>query len=101
MESVEVSAKSVDHAIDEALDELGLKLDREGNRRTTYSLRHTYICLRLLEGADIYQIAKNCRTSVEMIEKHYAAHLKDMIDTSLVNVRKDKSRRTAQAKKDD
>lgn len=23
-----------------------------------------------------------------MIEKHYAAHLKDMIDTSLVNVRK-------------
>jgi hypothetical protein len=23
-----------------------------------------------------------------MIEKHYAAHLKDMIDTSLINVRK-------------
>jgi hypothetical protein len=29
-----------------------------------------------MEGADIYQIAKNCRTSVEMIEKHYAIHLK-------------------------
>jgi len=27
-----------------------------------------------MEGADIYQIAKNCRTSVEMIEKFYAAH---------------------------
>ena len=51
-------------------------------------LRHSYICFRLLEGADIYQVAKNCRTSVEMIEKHYAAHLKDMIDTSLVNVRR-------------
>jgi hypothetical protein len=25
-----------------------------------------------------------------MIEKHYAAHLKDMIDTSLINVRKEK-----------
>ena len=43
------------------LNEEGLKFDREGNRRTAYSLRHTYICLRLLEGADIYQIAKNCR----------------------------------------
>jgi hypothetical protein len=29
-----------------------------------------------MEGADIYQIAKNCRTSVEMIEKYYAAHIK-------------------------
>lgn len=65
-----------------------LKFDRHGKARTAYSLRHSYICFRLLEGADIYQVAKNCRTSVEMIEKHYAAHLKDMIDTSLVNVRK-------------
>lgn len=65
-----------------------LKFDRNGKARTAYSLRHSYICFRLLEGADIYQVAKNCRTSVEMIEKHYAAHLKDMIDTSLVNVRR-------------
>jgi integrase len=54
------------------LDEEDLKEDREGQRRTAYSLRHTYICLRLIEDADIYQIAKNCRTSVEMIEKFYA-----------------------------
>ena len=27
------------------LDEEGLKFDREGQRRTFYSLRHTYICL--------------------------------------------------------
>jgi len=67
-----------------------LKFDRHNKPRTAYSLRHSYICFRLLEGADIYQVAKNCRTSVEMIEKHYAAHLKDMIDTSLVNVRKSK-----------
>jgi integrase len=67
------------------LNELGLKRDREGSLRTAYSLRHTYICLRLMEGADIYQVAKNCRTSVEMIEKFYAAHIKDMIDASAVN----------------
>jgi hypothetical protein len=62
------------------LDELDLKTDREGNARTAYSLRHTYICLRLMEGADIYQIAKNCRTSVEMIEKFYASHIKNTLD---------------------
>jgi hypothetical protein len=44
--------------------------------------------MRLMEGADIYQIAKNCRTSVEMIEKFYAAHIKNMIDPSAVNVRR-------------
>lgn len=69
------------------LDELDLKFDRDGQRRTFYSLRHTYICFRLMEGADIYQIAKNCRTSVEMIEKFYAAHLKNSLDASAINVR--------------
>jgi len=75
------------------LGELGLKLDRDGNRRTAYSLRHTYICLRLLEGADVYQIAKNCRTSVEMIEKHYAIHLKNTLDAAAINVRRSRARR--------
>ncbi len=70
------------------LDELGLKKDREGNLRTAYSLRHTYICLRFMEGADIYQVAKNCRTSVEMIEKFYASHIKTALDASAINVRK-------------
>jgi integrase len=75
------------------LEELGMRRDRDGNLRSAYSLRHTYICLRLMEGADIYQIAKNCRTSVEMIQKHYAAHLKDTIDAAAVNVRRPKAGR--------
>ena len=70
------------------LERLDLKFDREGSRRTFYSLRHSYISFRLLEGADIYQIAKNCRTSVEIIEKHYAVHLKNNIDAAAINVRK-------------
>jgi len=65
------------------LADLGLKFDRHGNRRTMYSLRHSYISFRLLEG-----IAKNCRTSVEMIEKHYAVHLKNLIEVEAINVRK-------------
>lgn len=70
------------------LDEQNLKFDREGQCRTAYSLRHTYICFRLMEGADIYQIAKNCRTSVEMIEKYYASHIKNMLDAAAINVRR-------------
>ena len=80
----------VDHKkqFNRILEEEGLKFDRQGNRRTLYSLRHSYISFRLLEGADIYQIAKNCRTSVEMIEKHYAVHLKNHLDAAAINVRK-------------
>jgi len=70
------------------LGELDMKVDREGQRRTAYSLRHTYISSRLMAGADIYQVAKNCRTSVEMIETYYASHIKNVIDASAINVRK-------------
>ena len=83
------------------LDELNLKFDRDGNRRTAYSLRHTYICMRLMEGADIYQIAKNCRTSVEMIEKFYASHIKNMLDAAAINVRKPRPRKTKRKPKKD
>jgi len=75
------------------LEEEKLRTDREGRPRTAYSLRHTYICLRLLEGADIYQIAKNCRTSVEMIEKYYAAHLKTQLDASAINIMRPRSKK--------
>ena len=40
------------------------------------------MCLRLLECADIYQIAKNCRTSVKMIERYYAAHIRTSLDAA-------------------
>lgn len=81
------------------LDREKLKYDRDGQARTAYSLRHTYICLRLMEGADVYQLAKNCRTSVEMIEKHYAAHIKNMLDAGLINVRK--PRKSSKSKDDE
>jgi integrase len=77
------------------LDELGLKTDRDGQSRTAYSLRHTYICMRLMEGADIYQIAKNCRTSVEMIETYYASHIKNTLDAAAINVMKQRPNKSA------
>jgi integrase len=81
--------------INMVLEDLKLKFDRDGNRRTAYSLRHTYICMRLMEGADIYQIAKNCRTSVEMIETFYASHIKNTLDAAAINVRKPKPTRAS------
>ena len=46
-----------------------------------------------MEGADIYQIAKNCRTSVEMIEKFYASHIKTTLDAASINVMRGTIRR--------
>ena len=85
-----IFGKTPRDVLNKVLDDLNLKYDRDGNVRTAYSLRHTYICLRLMEGADIYQVAKNCRTSVEMVEQFYAAHLKNTLDASAINVRKPK-----------
>jgi hypothetical protein len=46
-----------------------------------------------MEGADIYQIAKNCRTSVEMIEKYYPSHIKTNLDASAINIMRPKAKK--------
>ncbi len=81
------------------LKEEGLKQDRDNQVRTAYSLRHTYISMRLMEGANIYQVANNCRTSVKMIEEFYAAHIKDRLDASAINVQRPRSQRVSKARK--
>lgn len=87
-----IFGKTRNDMINQVLADCELKKDRDGNKRTAYSLRHTYICLRLMEGADIYQVAKNCRTSVKMIEQFYAAHIKNTLDASAINVKKVKKK---------
>ena len=49
-----------------------------------------------MEGADIYQIGKNCRTSVEMIEKYYAAHIKTNLDAAAINIMRPKPKKKGQ-----
>jgi hypothetical protein len=44
-------------------------------------------------GADICQIAKNCRASVEMIEKYYASHPKNVLDTAAIDCRRKKAKK--------
>jgi hypothetical protein len=51
----------------EILGELDLNTDREGNERTSCSLRHTYISMRLMEGTNVYQVARHCQHRSENI----------------------------------
>jgi integrase len=42
-----------------------------GSRRSPYCFRHTYATFRLMEGIDVYFLAKQMGTSVKMIENYY------------------------------
>ena len=75
--------------------DVNLKFDREGKPHTFYSLRHYYISQRLMERADIYALAKNCRTSVEMIQKYYAVHIADVLDAAAINTKRPRRRNPA------
>lgn len=46
--------------------------DHAGQRRTLYSLRHTYATFALADGVDIHTVARQMGTSVLMLEKHYS-----------------------------
>lgn len=49
-----------------------------GKKHSIYSLRHTAICMRIIQsegGVNIFNLAKNAGTSVEQIERFYAKHL--------------------------
>jgi len=62
---------------EELLRQAELKQTPTGQPRTLYSLRHTAIMFRLTKGdkIDSLTLAKNARTSVEMLERFYAKHL--------------------------
>ena len=61
------------------LERTGLKHDAVlGTERTIYSLRHTAICMRIINSlgkVNIYTLAKNAGTGVEQIERFYARNL--------------------------
>ena len=59
----------------EVLKRTGLGIGT-GKNLTLYSLRHTSIMLRLMKGqVDTLVLARNARTSQQMIDKFYAQHL--------------------------
>lgn len=57
------------------LSKTGLKKGPHGQPRSLYSLRHSAITFRLLygQGIDLLTLARNARTSVDVINRHYAS----------------------------
>ena len=74
------------------LDETGLAIGLKGQKRTLYSLRHTSITLRLLygQGIDLLTLARNARTSVEMVERFYASTLNGEMNIDMLQSKRDK-----------
>ena len=74
------------------LDSNSMSVGVNGEKRTLYSLRHTAITFRLLfgSGIDLLTLARNSRTSVEMIERFYSSNLTPEMNVSILQ-----SKRTA------
>jgi len=68
----------------------GLETGPLGQKRTLYCLRHTAITLRLLygQGIDMLTLARNARTSVNMIERFYASTLSGEMNVDLLQSRR-------------
>lgn len=64
--------------------------DSFGRPRTLYCLRHTSIMFRLLygQGIDMLTLARNARTSVQMIERFYASQLSGEMNVDLLQSRR-------------
>ena len=72
------------------LDYTKIREGIHGQNRTLYSLRHTAITFRLLygRGIDLLTLARNARTSVEMIERFYTSNLSAEMNIDLLQSRR-------------
>jgi integrase len=59
-------------AFERLLSDAGLLGHANGQRRTLYSLRHTYATQELRMGTDIHTLARQMGTSVLMLERFYS-----------------------------
>jgi hypothetical protein len=62
-----------------------------GQSRMLYSIRHSAMTFRLLYGKniDLLTLARNARTSVEMVEKFYSSNLAAEMNIDLLQGRRD------------
>lgn len=58
-------------AFNALLDFAGIPLEKNGSKRSIYSLRHFYATMRLSNDTSPFLLAKQMGTSVEMLEKFY------------------------------
>jgi len=76
---------------------LKLKEGPNGEERTLYSLRHTCIMYRLMygQGIDLLTLARNARTSPEMIDRFYARHLHGEMNLELIQSKRSRKNQSA------
>lgn len=75
--------------------EAGLPTEDAWSRpRTLYCLRHTSIMFRLLygQGIDMLTLARNARTSIQMIERFYASTLDGEMNVGMLQSRRIKNK---------
>ena len=68
-----------DEQFNYVLETHGLKLDQDGQPRTTYSLRHYALQTHLNKSGgkvNIYDLARNAGTSVNQLERFYLKRMK-------------------------
>ena len=53
------------------LEAFKLLYNKKGEKRTLYSLRHTYATFRLEDEVSVHLLAKQMGTSTQMIDQHY------------------------------
>jgi hypothetical protein len=77
---------AMDFQFRRVLDHAGLREGKRGQTRSIYSLRHTALTFRLIygKGIDLLTLAKNARTSVEMVEKFYASELNAELNVAML-----------------
>jgi len=71
----------------------GHKQNAHGQPRSLYSLRHSAITFRLLygQGIDLLTLARNARTSVEVINNHYASTVSGEQNIALLQSRRSRA----------
>lgn len=82
--------KQLQRQFDVLMANLGIGQGLNGEERTIYSLRHTCIMYRLMYGEkmDVLTLARNARTSPEMIDRFYASQLKGEDNIDLLQSRR-------------
>ncbi len=90
-ENRDYALRQLSRQFDQLLSLAKLKHDPNGEARTLYSLRHTCIMFRLTKGdqVELLTLARNARTSYDMIDRFYAKHL-----TGEMNIEKLQSQRS-------
>jgi integrase len=94
-ENRDYAMRTLTRQFDQLLLLAKLKTNAAGERRALYSLRHTCIMFRLTKGDNValLTLARNARTSPEMIDRFYGKHL-----TAEMNVEQLQSVRDARPK---